>query len=469
MAALTYQDIYDLLTTIRDERRTHANTATRVGEAMIAMLSFLADAPYLRKDKADATQFLLTLIAGAVVGESSQIRLNPDGSIVCGSIRVNGSAIFDELVYNRQTATAGDQIFTDRGIIESVMYLGEGQFRLTMRKEHDNDVTTFREHDCLRCRVNRLDKEGTFFTSWFRVQSADYAANTLDVILYPDKEVPGGQNYAPVESAVVARWGNAVDEQRQRSFYMSATDGTFCFLQKVTKPIIDQESEGSNTAAFIGLPPDIPEVQALVKEGVLKEDETVLYAKTILYGRMQHINIQGVPDYVVREHTEWDAAKQYIKGWDETEQGYFQDAVWYGGSLWYCVVKEARVGVPPGLTNTDWVCVRSSALILDIESSEGDFFRAGTDWETTLVAMVMHGDIVISDDDITSVVWTRESSDTEGDKAWNINQAKKQQTMQLKVKWSVDVVQPWTYNSKVGFRCTVTVANRSITNIYDIQ
>ncbi|MDD7449891.1 MAG: hypothetical protein PUK76_02510, partial [Treponema sp.] len=95
MAALTYQDIYDLLTTIRDERRTHANTATRVGEAMIAMLSFLADAPYLRKDKADATQFLLTLIAGAVVGESSQIRLNPDGSIVCGSIRVNGSAIFD--------------------------------------------------------------------------------------------------------------------------------------------------------------------------------------------------------------------------------------------------------------------------------------------------------------------------------------------------------------------------------------
>ncbi|MBR1880673.1 MAG: hypothetical protein IJ804_08020 [Prevotella sp.] len=469
MPSLTYQEIYELLTTVRDERRTHANTATRVGEAMLALLAYMANAPYLRKDQADATNYLLSLLAGAVVGESGQIRLNPDGSIICSRIHVNGSAIFDELVFNKQSATAGDQIFTDRGIIDHLMYLGDNQFRLTMRKEYENDVTTFKVHDCLKCRVNRLDKDGTYFTSWFRVLSVDYEANTLDVIMYPDEEVPGGQNYAPVESAVAARWGNPVDEERQRSFYLSATDGTFCFLQKVTKPIIDVEGEGNNTAAFIGLPPDIPEVQALVKAGILKEDETVLYAKTLLYGRLQHINLQGVPDYIIREHESWDEETQYIKDWDAVEEGYFQDAAWHGGSLWYCVVKKARIGVAPSLLNTDWVCVRSSGLVLEIESTEGDFFRAGTDWETTLVAMVTHGDLIISDNDIESIVWTRESGDAAGDEAWNINQAKKTQTMQLTVRCSVDVPQPWTYKSKVGFRCTVRYANKPITNSYDIQ
>ena len=38
---------------------------------------------------------LLTLLMGCVIGESKQIRLNPDGSIVCGSIHVDGSAIFN--------------------------------------------------------------------------------------------------------------------------------------------------------------------------------------------------------------------------------------------------------------------------------------------------------------------------------------------------------------------------------------
>ncbi len=468
MAALTYEQIYELLTTVRDERRIHANTATRVGEAMLALLSYIATAPYLRKDQADATNYLLSLLAGAVVGESGQIRLNPDGSITCSRIHVSGSAIFDELVFNKQSANAGDTIFTDRGIIEHLVYMGDNQFRLTMRKEYENDVTTFKIHDCLKCKVNRLDVDGTYFTSWFRVLDVDYEANTLDVILYPDNEVPGGVNYAPVESAIVARWGNPVDEDRQRSFYLSATDGTFCFLQKVTKPIINDEN-GTNTAAFIGLPPDIPEVQALVKEGTLREDETVVYAKTLLYDKLVHVSINGVPDYVIREWDSWDSTKQYIKDYDKEAGGFYQDAVWHGGSLWKCIVKKARIGVAPSLTNTDWVCVRSSGLVLDIESTEGDFFRAGTDWETTLVAMVTHGDLIVSDNDITSIVWTRESNDAAGDEAWNINQAKKTQTMQLTVRCSADVPQPWTFNSKVGFRCTVRFADQTITNTYEIQ
>ena len=59
MPSLTYQQRYELLTTVRDERRIHANTATRVGEAMLALLAYIANAPYLRKDQEDATNYLL--------------------------------------------------------------------------------------------------------------------------------------------------------------------------------------------------------------------------------------------------------------------------------------------------------------------------------------------------------------------------------------------------------------------------
>lgn len=43
--------------TIRDERNTHANTAERIGNAFLSMLSYLSESPYLRKDQTDATQF----------------------------------------------------------------------------------------------------------------------------------------------------------------------------------------------------------------------------------------------------------------------------------------------------------------------------------------------------------------------------------------------------------------------------
>ena len=163
------------LEVIRDERMTHANTATRIGNALIMLLEYFlsTDAPFLRKDMADGTDFLLTLLGGAVIGESKNIRLNPDGSITCGSIFVEGSAIFTELVFNHQNVLEGDTYFTDRGIIENVEFLGDGEYRLYMRKVHDNDTIPFHVNDVLRSAVNNLDTARTYRTTWMRVNSVD--------------------------------------------------------------------------------------------------------------------------------------------------------------------------------------------------------------------------------------------------------------------------------------------------------
>ncbi len=456
---------------IRDEKRPHANTAERIGNAFLAILPYLGE--YLRKDQPETVEYLLTLLHGATVGSSRQITLNPDGSITCGSIHVNGSATFDELVFNRQTVNDGDQLFSNRGIIEHVDQTGTGQFRITFRKEHENDSLTFVANDCLKCKLNNLDANGTYFTSWFRVLSVNTADNTADVILYPDNEVPGGHNYAPVEGAVVGRWGNPVVTNRQQLFYLSATDGTFCFLQNVTKPIINDV--GSNTTAFIGLPNDVPSIRRLVQEGILSANNPILYAKTAVVENLITVKHDGSPDYIQREWDSWDSLKQYIMGYDSTEERYVQDNCWHGGSLWKCIVPAARVGVAPSLMNTDWACVRSALLEMDIVSSAGDWFNGEKSFTTVLVASVQHGDLIISTDDILNVVWTRESGDDAADAAWNLIQAGRENTVALTVRYNLedpsqsDIPVPWRLGSPCGFRCTAVVAGHEIRNSYNVS
>ncbi|MBR1789507.1 MAG: hypothetical protein IJ762_10030, partial [Bacteroidaceae bacterium] len=166
MADTAYMERW--FTGIRDERMTHANTATRIGTAFLMLLNYLLspEAPFIRKDREDSTRYLLRLLEGAVIGESGQIRLNPDGSITCSCPNVQGSAIFDELVFNHQNVLEGDTYFTDRGIIEEVTFLGGNQYRLLMRKMYDNDRITFHAYDVLRCAMNNLDVARTYKTSW---------------------------------------------------------------------------------------------------------------------------------------------------------------------------------------------------------------------------------------------------------------------------------------------------------------
>ena len=471
MAKKTLAELQSMFNTIHDERRTHANTAERIGNAFLAILPYLGE--YLRKDQPETLEYLLTLLNGAVIGNSRQITLNPDGSITCGSIYVEGSAIFEELVINKQSVNEGDQVFSNRGIIEIVDQTSANQFRLIFRKEYENDRISFKENDCLKCKINNLDTEGTDFTSWFRVLSVDYENNTADVILYPDNEVPGGHNYAPIEGAVVARWGNPVETDRQQMFYLSSTDGIFAFLQGVTKPIINDV--GSNVTAYIGLPNDIPAIQKLIRDGMLQRDKPILYAKTAVVENLITVKHDGSPDYIQREWDSWDNEKQYIMGFDSTEERYVQDNCWHGSSLWRCIVPQARIGVEPSLTNTDWACIRSGGLVLDIESTEGDWYNGDKNFTTILVAMLVHGDLIIADEDIESVVWTRESGNEAADEAWNINQAKKPQSMSLSVTYNLDhpemsdIPVDTGYGSKGGFRCTVMVAGKPITNIHSIQ
>ena len=48
-----------------------------------------------------------------------------------------------------------------------------------------------------------------------RVIETNTTDNYIDVVMYPDSEVPGGKNYPPEELMAITRRGNTTDEDRQ--------------------------------------------------------------------------------------------------------------------------------------------------------------------------------------------------------------------------------------------------------------
>lgn len=437
---------------IRDERITHANTATRIGTAFLMLLRYLLDpdTPFIRKDREDQTNYLLRLIAGAVIGESGQIRLNPDGSITCGRLVVEGSAVFNELVINHQNVLEGDTYFTDRGIIESVEYLGGGQFRLTLRKLYENDRVTFHVYDVLRCAMNNLDVGRTFRTSWMRVDAVDIDANTIDVTLYDNEDVPGGVNYAPEAAARMIRWGNQLDPDRQQVFFVSSTDGRFLFLQGVTQPILTD----GNYAAFFGVPPQLDMLNGLP----LNARQPYIFARGLIVQDIIRVDYQGNPQYTARDLGTWDSEHQYIRGYDETAKGYFVDRVWWGGCLWQAAVDLPTIAHEPRYNNADWACLLGGKNIsLEIVSTAGDNFPAGKSWQTTLIASLWNAEMQISDTEIgwDNISWQRISHDSDGDTAWNITHAQGTLGFTLPLDSTVDYPGTWEAGAQVSFLCDV--------------
>lgn len=460
------------MTTIRDERGMYANTATRIGNAFLALLDYIYHAPFLRKDQEDSTSFLLTLLAGAVIGESKNITLNPDGSIRCGSIYVDGSATFQELVFNHQNVLEGDTYFTDRGIIEKVEHTDVRQYKLTFRKEYAEERHTFHVNDIILGKVNNLDTARTYRSFWLRVDSVDLTANTATCSMWKNADVPGGKNYPPEETARVIRWGNTIDESRQSIWFVSSNDGRWLFLQGVNKPILEDSEHGSNYAGFIGLPAEIQALKPLIDKGVVNKYQPYLYFRGIVVQDIIKTDYLGNPEYTNRDCGTWNPKRKYIRGYDETAKGYYADHVWWGGCYWMCAV-DSCTNSEPRFNNTDWVCKTGGAnMNVKIHSSEGDAFRAHTDWTTDLIAVVMNAEMELQEDEIglANIVWTRESDDDTADAAWNAQHKAGTDGLTLHVDSKVDIPGEWKAGVKIGFRCTVSFPDHDpYEGLYTIQ
>lgn len=331
------QYLRNIFETIRDEKRSRANTATRIGEAFLALLSFLEDSPYLRKDRADSTSYILTMLAGAVIGGSGQIKLNADGTITCGSVTASLESVFRKLkfndilksdgassgfdgtgiymtagegkieadvlevrgwmrifklVYNMIQVMEQDYLFSGGGDIEKVVDNGDGTFTLCIHKEKEGRHTVFGDYDIL---YGKVDDEGIaegtdYYTSWMRVcqdgvtQNEGMVPDTVRVELWDDNMVPGARNFAPKAMMTVARRGNTQDPERQSFWELSTTDHCITHYWHVDQPKL----RADNYALALGILPEILD-DAGVLPATRDRQMPSLYVNTIFYENAHHI------------------------------------------------------------------------------------------------------------------------------------------------------------------------------------
>ena len=382
---------------------------------------------FIRKDQSDGTSFLLKFgefIDSMIAGKGAGIF--PDGRGQFEKLEVRSAMIVKELIYNRWFAQEGNVTYSEAGTIERIELLEDGTYDLYLRRRWDNDITAFKEQDVDYGSVNNLNSTGEYYDSWFRVLNVMQAENKINVVLYPDEEVPGGKNYPPASGMVITRRGNAVDEERQGFWYLSSYEGCICMLDGVTKPILEE----SNYSIIVG---KLKRLE-LFDNLPINYWHSYVYCRGIAIQDLMRINYQGVVVVQLNDRGFWSlevaqSDNPYTVGKETV------DTVWHYGCRWKCLVTGTTD--EPRYASTGWAMIEGNPnFTIDIESENGWAFDAtqlqeGVVFTTLTVTGQLYNRDVTEHILDTDVSWTRDTGNVSEDNAWAIKRADAGKTLTL--------------------------------------
>lgn len=414
----------------------------------------------LRKDQSDGTNFLLKFgefIDSLTAGKGAGIY--PDGRGQFERLEVRSAMIVKELIYNRWFAQEGNVTYSEAGTIERIELLEDGTYDLYLRRRWDNDITAFKEQDVSYGSVNNLNTAGEYYDSWFRVLNVMQAENKINVVLYPDEEVPGGKNYPPASGMVITRRGNAVDEERQGFWYISSYEGCICMLDGVTKPILEE----SNYSIIIG---KLKRLE-LFDNLPINYRHSYVYCRGIAIQDLMRINYQGVVVVQLNDRGFWSlevaqSENPYTAGKETV------DTVWHYGCRWKCLVTGTTD--EPRYASTGWAMIEGNPeFSIDFESDNGwnvDDTQLGEGVVFTTFRMtgkLYNRDITeyVLDTDVT---WTRDTGNVSEDNAWAIKRADAGKILTLTED---DLGIDFRKGVKCLFKCTAILRDGQETKIAD--
>lgn len=394
----------------------------------------------LRKDIKDTASALIKFLSGAQFGgfipgilTGSGGRIDERGNAEFESITSRSSIIAKELIVNRQTAMESNFVFTESGLVDSVEENApatEGDnitYTLQLQKRWEGDFTAFKENDVILASVNALAAGGKYYDMWMRVLSVNTVKNTIEVVCYPDSEVPSGANHPPCELARLIRWGNATDEDRQSCWYISSSEGLLVWLDHVTKPIIDK----SNYSLAIGKLPDALHF-VFANYPLADKRDGAFYAKYLAVQNIIRTDYQGNVKQDVVDRGKWslDTAK--------SEEPYRCIAtevhdVWHYGCRWRCLEDETQA--EPKYASTGWAFVEGNPEFkVEMTSAQGWSFDCDeisklndegqyNVFTTLLFEATLYNRSVNDYVEAKRVTWTRDTGNVQEDNAWAIEHA----------------------------------------------
>lgn len=394
----------------------------------------------LRKDIEDTASALIKFLSGTQFGgfipgilTGSGGRIDERGNAEFESIISRSSIIAKELIVNRQTAMESNFVFTESGLVDSVeenapATAGDNiTYTLQLQKRWEGDFTAFKENDVILASVNALATGGKYYDMWMRVLSVNTVKNTIEVVCYPDSEVPSGANHPPCELARLIRWGNATDEDRQSCWYISSSEGLLVWLDHVTKPIIDK----SNYSLAIGKLPDALHF-VFANYPLADKRDGAFYAKYLAVQNILRTDYQGNVKQDVVDRGKWslDTAK--------SEEPYRCIAtevhdVWHYGCRWRCL--EDKTQAEPKYASTGWAFVEGNPEFkVEMTSAQGWSFDCDeisklndegqyNVFTTLSFEATLYNRSVNNYVEAKRITWTRDTGNVQEDNAWAIEHA----------------------------------------------
>ena len=374
---------------IRDEVQEAANTAQRVGQLLIDLITEMkgADSRYLsgiRPDTAHAPihfaqgltakevrtegteQVQEQLVVGDFLSGQSGARINKDGAAEVETLTVRSRLEVAEMQINRLTAVEGDWLLTESGTVEQVEQRGT-QWVLTMRRRFEGDITAFAVHDVIKGIVStaavRAFRPNTplptpetalYAVAWLRVESVDINDNSITCSLYDNADVPGGANMQPCEGMNFARWGNTSIAERRSCLYLSSREGRIMHLQGVTAPKITAEHQ----RASFGTLPDF--LKAELGEIVDGKDD-YLFARGLVVQDIIRLDAKANPIPEIVDRGNWKQGAKYYGGTRNPETKRFEISdVWLDGARWRCTTtKSEGTTEAPAPNSIHWTLIQA--------------------------------------------------------------------------------------------------------------
>lgn len=283
---------------------------------------------FLRKDVADSTKYLLSLLGGTVIKKYAKFGDFVTG-VSGGYIDENGnlemeSGVFrkrlfvPEIAYNRTTYFKGRMVNSPGGGCTVLSYVdnGDGTYTITPDLTDADGLSQFVD-DILTTYFVTKNSEGKlngFEEMKFRVTAADYTAKKFTVI-----PRPGHSDWKPAEQMVLAQTGNFTDPERQTYILIDSVNGNNCITFFDNANTWDPEP--AQMPAWFG------KKKGMTVNGIDCEKYSAVLQQVLLTGLIFQIDeITGQSVRVPLDKGEWVAGKYA-----------YYDRVSHNGALWLCV------------------------------------------------------------------------------------------------------------------------------------
>lgn len=422
-----------------------ADFSKRSGQAMRANYADAAETlsedsdifnKFLRKDKADTAQELITFLKGlafeggyGIDGEGKAKLLSLIVSILQSAdfdslsetgfgitkrkdgkyqlsitdLIIWGKAVFHELEVRKLSYVGGNMVFSDSGskITRVQMIDKDGQvtadltqcvaFRCYFYQDDGTTATTnlWKLNDLAKCKTDNI-KPGVYQN----VSNKDYWRRVIavgDDYVDLSKTDCAENSDIPAAEDTIVQMGNRTETDRQSLIYVIVA--------------------GDDAPAIVWYD--------RVNSYTLKDKRTAIISpREVQFSAriFKVVSLSGVTVPVPADRGEWQPGEKYA----------YYDRVSHNGSLWLCVAPEGSVVTSePSEENAAWQKQVSkgkqgeSPLTLTILTDRGNIIRNGQGM-VTLMALVFKGPEDVTDSyPATAFSWIRNSGNEEYDKAWN--------------------------------------------------